>query len=241
MAVINRPLRPAHGFDTPVINPLGATPPPTVIHWVQAVAGAKDTVSSTQLVIAVAAAVAAGDSLIGVVKISGGSAITGIVDSKGNAWAVDVDSASGSVRVFIVRSKQTNPLAPGDTITVNFDIAHGAKGAILNEYSGLLDPAPLDRAATGKDSTGTLTQQTVGPTAATTADGELFITAVGVSPIGEAFTPPAGYTERPAAGSDYVDMAELLAQPAGSTPSATWQWSAASSDSVLLAAYKKAP
>lgn len=191
--------------------------------------------SAASLVVTVAATTTAGNFAILAGKLSGGVAVSTVVDSRGNTWTVDKKSANASGgTAFVASARLTTALQVGDTITVT--PAATASGAFAAyEYSGI-SASPADASATGN---GTSTTASAGPTSATVQANELAVSVVASGSSLAGLTPPAGYTER-ASGqtTNAVDLADRVLSATGAQ-TAAWtipnvQWA------EVLQTYKSA-
>lgn len=160
------------------------------IAFVKHIASAHTTgVSVTSIDIVVpAAGVAAGNSIIISAVGNAAHVITGVTDSAGNTYAVDVTNVAGSGNA-IASAHNVNALTSGQIITVTMS-ASGDIAAIASEFSGLATSGTLDKTATG---TGTSTTPATSATATTSQADELLIGSV-IWSNNTTFTQGASYT-----------------------------------------------
>lgn len=148
--------------------------------------------------------VTTGNSIILMLTLGVITTTTGPVsatDSKGNTYTADADiqhSESGRLRTVIFSAHNVTALVSGDLITITHPLAF-EKAVSANEFSGLLGPSPLDQTAAA---IGNSASPNSGATATTAQADELLIGALGVEGFAtETFTPGAGYTLLPRAGT----------------------------------------
>jgi hypothetical protein len=159
---------------------------------------------STSLSITVPAPVTAGDSIVITFVTDVGTGSVGASDSAGNVYSKDADAAvvTGTLRRTIIFSSHgVLPVAPGGTITVTFPATATAKAMGATEFSGLLSSGALDQTSVNSNLIPN-TAPTSGSTAPTSQASELLIGAIGaLQPAASGFTPGAGYTGLPRAGT----------------------------------------
>lgn len=155
----------------------------------------KNTGNATTLVIAVAAAPAAGSMVILRIGFRGSATVTisSVVDSKGNTWAIDVqNNASGGHAALASTEQDIGTLTTSDTITITFSAAP-ANGAasIADEFSGLAT-TPTDQTQSG---TATTTARAGGTTGTTTQADELVVGCYAGNGTETSFTKDAAYLD----------------------------------------------
>lgn len=144
---------------------------------------------ATSLSVSVPAAGVAIDNTI-ILRLALRSTATGTVaasDTKGNAYAVDVDRTNGDQRTVILRARATTALASGNTIDVTFPTAT-ASGVVAAEFTRIAATTPLDAVATD---IGTGKAPTVSVT--TTNGSDLLVGSVTLATTATA-TQPTGWT-----------------------------------------------
>ncbi len=171
-----------------------------------------NTSSSSGTTIAVtvgAGGVAAGDFLIVKVFWSGstGVTLTGVADTKGNTYQIDVQKGNGgSVGTYsaIVSSKIGTALVNTNTITATISATVTFRMITAAEYSGLDTTTWLDQTASG---TGTSTTPTSAATATTTVADELVAGAISYNDgTANSATPGAGCTSGCPGYTEYNEL-----------------------------------
>src|SRR3989344_3901464 len=142
------------------------------------------------------------------------SQITGIADTAGNAYTMDVartnnifqiGCSSGTIVSEIWSAHNINALSAGNTITITFPVSITAKAAVASNFTGLTTTATLDRIAhdcgpvtqptSPEGCSGTNTDANSSNTLTTSQAYEFVIGAIGTEgPIGQTFTKGSGYT-----------------------------------------------
>src|SRR3989344_5545535 len=143
------------------------------------------------------------------------SQITGIADTAGNTYTMDVartnnlfgmiGCTSGTIVSEIWSAHNINALSAGNTITITFPASITAKAAVASNFTGLTTTATLDRIAhdcgpvtqpTSPDGcSGTNTDANSSNTLTTSQAYEFVVGSIGAEgPIGETFTKGSGYT-----------------------------------------------
>lgn len=128
--------------------------------------------------------VLAGDLLVMSIASLGGLVAVDVNDSQGNVWQTDI-SRLNTCRVDVCSSVLANELRSGDTITVQLGL-NVAYALNLEEFSGIVSPAWLDKTASN---TGAGTALTSGTTATLSSGNFLLIGAWGINAAQASFTP----------------------------------------------------
>lgn len=102
--------------------------------------------------------------------VNAGRTMTGVVDSKGNTYTLDVNDST--TVAFIASGYISTALVNGDTITVTIDVAATFMGDAV-EYTGIVSSGALDQTKT--NSNGVSTSWTTTATAPTTQADELCV------------------------------------------------------------------
>jgi hypothetical protein len=173
------------------------------IGFVQNIGSNQSKTAGASITITVpAGGVAAGNSILITFAMDDTDGAVSATDSNGNVYAVDADAnrvgVNDRVRTVILSAHNVAALAGGDTITISHPSAT-ARAASAAEFSGLAPTGALDQTSTN---VGWSTAPSSGATSATTQADELLIGAIGVEgPLGDTFTPGAGYTALTRAGT----------------------------------------
>lgn len=144
------------------------------IAFVREVGTAASSSNGTSLVVTCSATSIVGNHLI--LCAVGSLGVTGVTDSKGNTWQVDlVTAASGAFIGSTVSCRITTQLVSSDTITVTFATGNTGRAVSVAEYSGLAASAWLDKTASAGSGGATATASDSGATATTSQAAELLI------------------------------------------------------------------
>lgn len=209
-------------------TPSGAAPPPTPPAFVQQAGSITGAGATASIAIPVAVQTTQGNSVVAIFAVASGRTVTGVIDTKGNAWAIDFNAGGLAPNVVIARAPLAAALGAGDTITATLSgSSTGFSGQAL-ECSNI---HAVDQTAAAAFAG---TPVTVGPTAATAAAG-LAITGASSSLNANTWTPPAGWTEVPLAGKGDGAWQTTIQ---GATPSATWGAVGASNMDAAIVAYR---
>ncbi|MGH3743762.1 MAG: fibronectin type III domain-containing protein, partial [Mycobacteriales bacterium] len=203
----------------------GATgSPPAFVQQVTAHSGA-----TTALTLTPGAAITTGNRLVvGVGVWSGaGAGAAGVTDSAGDGFTELLHfRASDQTELSVWSAPITAGGGARPTITVK-PTSKADVGAVVSEYSGLLTAGgsgAVDQIAKASGTTGGAATVSSGPTAPTTAPGEIAVGMYTDSGFGDTLGPGAGWTQR--ANASKNSNIELLSEdqslPAvGAAPSAT--------------------
>lgn len=193
--------------------------------------------------VAVSAATAAGNTAVLVVKAASGKSVTGVTDTQGNTWTVDVVGGSVGVTANVCSALMAVALTTSDTITITFSATGmGATLGAAYEYSGIATSGRVDQTASAfSSSNGTLAA--VGPTGTTTQASELAVTAVSANKAESGVTVSAGWTiedsGQSAASSACLQVADQIVSSVQAF-SATWTLPTSGGWAVAIATYKAA-
>jgi len=207
--------------------------------------GSRLTTAGTQLKLPPKVATHAGDTLVALVevrRISGLTMVTSITDTSGDLWtrAASVHNRNIDEELWYVNGAAT--IAVSGAITVKTALA-AAVAVTVVELSGIATTAPLDVTDT---SIGVSAHPAIGPTASTSATGEIAIAGVGWGGSVIPSKPTTGYTLLASKQSTVstepageVTATRLLAstgpQTYGATLSASASWTA------ILATFEAQP
>lgn len=175
----------------------------------------------------VTASVAAGQYIVaGVVGANAASESVTFSDSKGNAWATDIQNAATTTFCALGSAAVTTPLASGvDTITATYGASEAARMIFAAQISGIATSGAKDKTSS---STGTAVGWSSGATAATSQNDELVFAVCGDdSTAAETSTPGGSYTELipDFSTSSALNMTIVwLIVSAGGTQTATGTW-----------------
>jgi hypothetical protein len=147
----------------------------------------------TSLVITTTAGVSVGDHVILGIGHEVNSAITSVVDTRGNTWQED-NSRTESTNVANARvwsCRVTTAIQTSDTITITFTSGQTTREAHAFKVSGLASSSWLDQIG-GANGFGSSPS---GATPATTVADELVFVAVRYDNAADTFTAGSGFTE----------------------------------------------
>jgi hypothetical protein len=214
--------------------------------FVQAVSAHKMSVTSVSLT--PTANVTAGDRLVVEVGIWGSPTRTAkaVTDSAGNTYTELLHfSASDKTELSVWSAPITGGGGTKPVVKVT-ESGNGDVGATVLEYAGLSSAAgtaAVDQLATATGTTGAgAATVSSGPTAATTADGELAIGFYTDSGFGDTITTGSGFTSRVnvSATSDIEFAVEDKTVALGSTPNASFGTGASTPWLVAAVVFKHA-
>jgi len=93
--------------------------------------------SATTFNLAVTNSPSAGNLIILHGRGGGGSIITGVTDTKGNSWNIDVAGTGSNATINIASCLLTSTLTTSDTISVTYNAAAGSRTMAVYEFSGI--------------------------------------------------------------------------------------------------------
>lgn len=132
------------------------------------------TVGATTMTLAPAANATAGHLVALVAAAGGGKTVTGVTDTKGSMWLVDVVATSGSATVGVCTTLQNGgALTTGDVITMTFSGTGANKCCAAMEFSGIASGVRFDQLGTATGTT--TTSPSVATSNPTTQADELVI------------------------------------------------------------------
>lgn len=201
-------------------------------------AGINGSTNVTSITGSITNQTAVANTLIGVVKNSGGASPTSITDTKGNTWVQDTAYSGGGPHVTIIRTILTTALGTGDTVTVSWSASSNSEDLLICEYFGSYTP---DVSAGAYSATVTA--------ASTSYPSELIVSGVGggggadsgtfsVTSSNPALTIRVQAAAQSVTGAEVSAMADSFADSGIITPTATWAASNEPSLATAIVAYK---
>ncbi|MBN9522501.1 hypothetical protein J0H58_28930 [bacterium] len=165
-----------------------------------------------------------------------GGVTVAVTDNKGNTYSPAVTSGgAGAFSRQCVKFYCANTAGGGShqiTVTPSGSLANGSLGFVADEWSGLAPSGPLDKTATG---TNTSTAVSTGSTGTLSQADELVTCGVGTAGTSVTYTPGVGWTQTAATTglfNQYKVVAGTAAVSGDATASPSITWNAA------LATYK---
>ena len=162
--------------------------------------------------------------------------VTGVSDSKGNTWTVDVVNATSGRTADVCHAYLTTAILTSDTITVTVNATAPLGSLWLEEFSGLASGNSFDKSGTKTNSAGT--SYTTSSTGVLSQADELAIGTAFIADTGiPGYTKDANFTDTPTqqlfrSASQY----RIVSATTAITMSATWTNSV--NNLASLATYK---
>ncbi len=202
------------------------------------------TTNVTLLALTPGANTTVGNTLIGIVKLSGGNQVSSVTDTQSNIWVVDVHSPSSGPTISIIRTVLATALTTSDSITANF-VSQNDVTLTVAEYNGNF--STVDVTANGNSASNVATGSIV---ASTPTAGSIDLVVSGLGTGGSSpYTSASIYSSTPplavrSQGWPTLMNAGLADGNADTivTPAVAWAWTGnLSTWGMAIAAYTLNP
>jgi hypothetical protein len=200
-----------------------------------------NTTTNTTVAVTLSVTPAAGNTLIGYMRGGSNFALSSISDTKGNTWTIDAVTASTNTTAAVYSCQPTTPLVSGDVVTFTLAGSAASKTASIYEFSGVLNPSPVDQTAIANSGT-TNTTGSAGPTATLTGSNDLVFTGCATSTSNTSTYNASGYTMiNTSLGTAFAGGAYKILSGSTAAQSVTYTWTTTGNWAVALATYKEQP